>query len=82
MKSSRFFRSIEHHEGRDVFSDVCRFLGDDVLTYASDHPHSECRFPDSVANIVARVEPRTGPAAQIAGGECEPFLPADVVLPR
>jgi predicted TIM-barrel fold metal-dependent hydrolase len=53
MKSGRFFCSIEHHEGEDMFGDVSRFLGDDVLMYASDYPHSECQFPDSVANILA-----------------------------
>jgi predicted TIM-barrel fold metal-dependent hydrolase len=29
------------------------FLGDDVLMYASDYPHSECQFPNSVDNILA-----------------------------
>ena len=53
MKSGRFFCSIEHHEGEDMFADVTRFLGDDVLMYASDYPHSECQFPDSVDNILA-----------------------------
>ena len=53
MKSGRFFCSIEHHEGEDMFQDVTRFLGDDVLMYASDYPHSECQFPDSVSNILA-----------------------------
>jgi predicted TIM-barrel fold metal-dependent hydrolase len=31
---------------------VTKFLGDDVLMYASDYPHSECQFPDSVSNIL------------------------------
>ena len=31
---------------------VTRFLGDDVLMYASDYPHSECQFPDSISNIL------------------------------
>ena len=53
MTSGRFFCSIEHHEGEDMFEYVTRFLGDDVLMYASDYPHSECQFPDSVANILA-----------------------------
>lgn len=52
MKSGRFFCSIEHHEGEDMFADVTRFLGEDVLMYASDYPHSECQFPDSVSNIL------------------------------
>jgi uncharacterized protein len=52
MRSGRFFCSIEHHEGEDMFSDVTRFLGEDVLMYASDYPHSECQFPDSVSNAL------------------------------
>jgi predicted TIM-barrel fold metal-dependent hydrolase len=24
-----------------------------VLMYASDYPHSECQFPDSIGNILA-----------------------------
>ncbi|HTW69819.1 MAG TPA: amidohydrolase family protein [Acetobacteraceae bacterium] len=52
MRSGRFFCSIEHHEGEDMFRDVTRFLGDGVLMYASDYPHSECQFPDSVSNIL------------------------------
>ena len=31
---------------------VTKFLGDDVLMYASDYPHSECQFPDSISNIL------------------------------
>jgi predicted TIM-barrel fold metal-dependent hydrolase len=27
-------------------------LGDDVLMYASDYPHSECQFPNSVDNVL------------------------------
>ena len=53
MTSGRFFCSIEHHEGEDMFDDVTQFLGDDVLMYASDYPHSECQFPESVDNILA-----------------------------
>jgi uncharacterized protein len=53
MMSGRFFCSIEHHEGEDMLELVSRFMGDDVLMYASDYPHSECQFPDSVSNILA-----------------------------
>jgi predicted TIM-barrel fold metal-dependent hydrolase len=53
MMSGRFFCSIEHHEGEDMLEYVTRFLGDGVLMYASDYPHSECQFPDSVSNILA-----------------------------
>jgi uncharacterized protein len=52
MSSGRFFCSIERQEGEDMFKAVTSFLGDDVLMYASDYPHSECQFPDSVDNIL------------------------------
>ena len=36
-------------------------LGDDALMYASDYPHSECQFPNTVSNILAwnSVKPET-----------------------
>jgi uncharacterized protein len=36
-----------------MFNAVTGFLGDEVLMYASDYPHSECQFPNSVDNILA-----------------------------
>src|SRR5579884_297389 len=53
LTSGRFFCSIERHEGEDMFNTVTQFLGDDVLMYASDYPHSECQFPHTVDNILA-----------------------------
>jgi predicted TIM-barrel fold metal-dependent hydrolase len=53
LAGGRFFCSIEHQEGEDMFNAVTGFLGDDVLMYASDYPHSECQFPESVDNIFA-----------------------------
>jgi len=52
LTSGRFFCTIERHEGEDLFNFVTGVLGDDVLMYASDYPHSECQFPDSVDNIL------------------------------
>ena len=52
LTSGRFFCTIERHEGEDLFNHVTSILGDDVLMYASDYPHSECQFPDSVDNIL------------------------------
>jgi predicted TIM-barrel fold metal-dependent hydrolase len=52
MTSGRFFCSIERHEGEDMFNYVTSVLGDDILMYASDFPHSECQFPNSVDNIL------------------------------
>jgi predicted TIM-barrel fold metal-dependent hydrolase len=61
VTGGRFFCSIEHHEGEDIFNDVRKFVGDDVLMYASDYPHSECQFPNSVDNILSwqRLAPDT-----------------------
>lgn len=53
LKGGRFFCSIEMHEGEDMFNFTTGVLGDDVLMYASDYPHSECHFPDSVNNVLA-----------------------------
>ena len=52
ITSGRFFCTIERHEGEDLFNYVTSVFGDDVLMYASDYPHSECQFPDSVDNIL------------------------------
>ena len=52
LTSGRFFCTIERHEGEGLFNFVTGVLGDDVLMYASDYPHSECQFPRSVDNIV------------------------------
>jgi predicted TIM-barrel fold metal-dependent hydrolase len=53
LTSGRFFCSIERQEGEDMFNAVTGFLGDEMLMYASDYPHSECQFPQSVDNILA-----------------------------
>ena len=53
FKSGRYFCSVERHEGDDMFRMVTSFLGDDVLMYASDYPHSECQFPETVENFLA-----------------------------
>ena len=53
LTSGRFFCSIERQEGEDIFAMVTAFLGDGVLMYASDYPHSECQFPNSVDNVMA-----------------------------
>jgi uncharacterized protein len=52
LTSGRFFCSIERQEGEDMFNTVTQYLGDDVLMYASDYPHSECQFPESIDNIL------------------------------
>ena len=81
MASGRFFCSIEHHEGEDMFSHVTQFLGDDVLMYASDYPHSECQFPDSVDNILAWENSEARYEEKAAVGQREPVLQRDLVAP-
>ena len=53
MTGGRFFASMEMHEGEDMVKMVTSFLGDGVLMYASDYPHPECKFPDSVDHVLA-----------------------------
>jgi predicted TIM-barrel fold metal-dependent hydrolase len=53
LTSGRYFCSVERHEGADMLDAVRRFIGDDVLMYASDYPHSECQFPETVSNFLA-----------------------------
>ncbi len=36
-----------------MYQMVNGFLGEDALMYASDYPHSECQFPNSIDNILA-----------------------------
>jgi predicted TIM-barrel fold metal-dependent hydrolase len=52
LKSGRFFCSLEIHEGEDMFNSVTSFLGDDVLMFSTDYPHSECHFPDSIDQVL------------------------------
>jgi predicted TIM-barrel fold metal-dependent hydrolase len=47
MTGGRFFSSIEMSEGQDMIQMIVDFMGPDVLMYASDYPHIECRFPNS-----------------------------------
>jgi len=52
LTSGRFFCTIERHEGEDLFNYVTSVLGDDVLMWGSDYPHSECQFPNSIDNML------------------------------
>ncbi len=73
LKSGRFFCSVERHEGADMFDMVSRFLGDDVLMYASDYPHSECQFPDTVDNFLRwNLKPET--QAKLMAGNANRFF--------
>ena len=82
MQSGRFFCSIEHHEGEDMFNHVTQFLGDDVLMYASDYPHSECQFPNSVDNILAWQSLTRRNQEEIVVGQRRPLLQTDLIAPK
>ena len=53
MQGGRFFASLEMAEKEDMIRMVVEFLGEGVLMYASDYPHPECRFPESVTNFLS-----------------------------
>ena len=74
LRSGRFFCSIERQEGEDMFAAVTRFLGEEVLMYASDYPHSECQFPDSIANILAWPSLDTGRQQKLLWGNATRFF--------
>jgi predicted TIM-barrel fold metal-dependent hydrolase len=48
VTSGRYFQSIEIPEGARLTNAVADLVGDDVLMYASDYPHGESHFPESV----------------------------------
>ena len=51
--SGRYFQSIEVPEGGDMTNAVADLVGDDVLMYASDYPHGESHFPETVKLAMA-----------------------------
>jgi predicted TIM-barrel fold metal-dependent hydrolase len=53
MIGGRFFTGIVLHEGEKMTKMVTDFLGDHVLMYASDYPHAESRFPESVDKVLS-----------------------------
>jgi len=53
VMSGRYFQSIEIPEGADMTNAVADLVGDDVLMYASDYPHGESHFPESVKLALA-----------------------------
>jgi len=52
MTGGRFFCSIVIHEGPDMVDMVNQSLGDHILMFGSDYPHSESRFPESVDKVL------------------------------
>jgi len=53
VTSGRYFQSIEIHEGARLTNAVMDLVGEDILMYASDYPHMECHYPDSVNDVLA-----------------------------
>ena len=57
--SGRYFQSIEIPEGLKLTNAVMDLVGEDVLMYASDYPHGESHFPESVDLVLEWDMPRT-----------------------
>jgi predicted TIM-barrel fold metal-dependent hydrolase len=53
ITSGRFFCSIETHEGPQMMNMFTDLLGDHILTYGTDYPHAESRFPDTVDMVMS-----------------------------
>jgi predicted TIM-barrel fold metal-dependent hydrolase len=47
VTGGRFFASVVLHEGEEMVRMVTEDLGDHILTFSSDYPHPESRFPGS-----------------------------------
>ncbi len=56
--SGRYFQSIEIPEGLKLTNSVIELIGEDVLMYASDYPHGESHFPESVGMVLDWDMPR------------------------
>jgi uncharacterized protein len=56
--SGRYFQSIEIPEGLKLTNAVIDLVGEDVLMYASDYPHGESHFPESVDKVLDWDMPR------------------------
>jgi predicted TIM-barrel fold metal-dependent hydrolase len=53
LTSGRFFAGTVLHEGEEMVKMVDDLMGDHILTFGSDYPHSESRFPDSVDLVLS-----------------------------
>jgi predicted TIM-barrel fold metal-dependent hydrolase len=58
VMSGRYFQSIEIPEGLKLTNAVIDLVGEDVLMYASDYPHGESHFPESVDLVLDWDMPR------------------------
>ena len=53
LTGGRFFAGIVIHEGEEMVKMVDDLMGDHILTFGSDYPHSESRFPESVDKVMS-----------------------------
>jgi uncharacterized protein len=53
IAGGRVFCSIVIHEGGDMVELVNKALGDHILMFGSDYPHSESRFPGSIDEVLS-----------------------------
>ncbi len=75
VKMGRVFCAIETHEGPKMTRAVIDILGDGCLMYASDFPHPECDWPNSVDNILAWHDDLGEPAMRrLLGTNAENYL--------
>ena len=52
VTGGRYFQSIEIPEGARLTNAVIDLIGEHVLMYASDYPHGESHFPESVSLVL------------------------------
>jgi hypothetical protein len=52
VTGGRYFHSIEIPEGAKLTNAVVDLVGEHVLMYASDYPHGESHFPESVSLVL------------------------------
>jgi predicted TIM-barrel fold metal-dependent hydrolase len=52
VMGGRYFQSIEIPEGEKLTNAVADLVGEGVLMYASDYPHGESHFPESVGLVL------------------------------
>ncbi len=58
VMSGRYFQSIEIPEGLKLTQAVIDLIGEDILMYASDYPHLESPFPNSVSTVLGWSMPK------------------------
>jgi len=74
-RMGRVFCAIEAHEGPKMTKAVNDILGDGCLMYASDFPHPECDWPNSVDNVIAwKSEIGDHAMKKLLGGNADNYL--------